>query len=667
MHSLIRSVPTRRRSVAATFLVLAAAAMYASDTRAAVYWASYGAGGIGIADLSGAAARQLTSAHNPCGVAVDHDYVYWGVGPAFSIGRARLDGTRSEPDFITGLEYPCGVAVTSTHIYWAEGGGAGRGSSIGRANLDGTGVTRSFISGLNTPCAVAVNSTHLFWADCGPGGPRSSGTTIGRADIDGSNANDAYITGASSPAGIAVSGTHIFWSNSNTGTIGRADLSGGNINQSYILASPSPGQGAPSVTGVAVGGGHIFWDVFRDLAPATIGRADLDGTSIQQSFITAAGPGWIRGVAVDARERSATSVTLSPPSGPFGTDQSVTATVTNVGADATPSGTVQFLVNGELFGAPVSLDNHGQATVVPDFWFDVGDTVTARYAGDDRFLASASASTTTGIGPAETETDLTTTPNPVASGGQVDVLVRVENVSTNAPVFGAIQFAIDGAPLGDPLTVDDGGTLAITLVADVPPGAYTATANFSEPEFGDFLPSGDSALQRVDAPSSPPSPRPPSSPGPAPSLPAPQVQRQDLTRMTAQLRAALRRRGLSALKQAVQTFAPQVSGTLTQTVSARPNPGAARQVIARGAVVFATPGAAKLRLRLTTAGRRTLLTAKRLALTIHTRFKPVGTAGVRSTVRVTVRKRGSRTMQSDANGIAHRRLVRTALPTQDAR
>ena len=50
---------------------------------------------------------------------------------------------RGEQRFIKGLTNVHGVAVDSKHIYWTQGSGAT--SSIGRANLDGSGANRNFI------------------------------------------------------------------------------------------------------------------------------------------------------------------------------------------------------------------------------------------------------------------------------------------------------------------------------------------------------------------------------------------------------------------------------------------------------------------------------------------------------------------------------------------
>jgi Low-density lipoprotein receptor repeat class B len=80
---------------------------------------------------------------------------------------------------------------------------------------------------------------------------------------------------------------YIYWTNEVTGSIGRANLDGSSADQSFITGASHP-------FGVAVDGSHVYWT--RPLAEE-IGRANLDGTSANQSFIFEAEP-W--GVAVDA-------------------------------------------------------------------------------------------------------------------------------------------------------------------------------------------------------------------------------------------------------------------------------------------------------------------------------------------------------------------------------
>src|SRR4249920_4219609 len=51
-----------------------------------------------------------------------------------AIGRANLNGTGANQNFITGIGFPIGVAVDPGHVYWADL----HTDAIGRANLDGS-------------------------------------------------------------------------------------------------------------------------------------------------------------------------------------------------------------------------------------------------------------------------------------------------------------------------------------------------------------------------------------------------------------------------------------------------------------------------------------------------------------------------------------------------
>ena len=83
---------------------------------------------------------------------------------------------------------------------------------------------------------------------------------------------------ASATRRFTVNVGHVYWTDFATGTIGRANLDGTGANQSFISGASGP-------VGVAVDAGHIYWT--NDLM-STIGRANLDGTDANQSFISTA-------------------------------------------------------------------------------------------------------------------------------------------------------------------------------------------------------------------------------------------------------------------------------------------------------------------------------------------------------------------------------------------
>jgi len=88
--------------------------------------------------------------------------------------------------------------------------------------------------------------------------------------------------------GLAIDGQHIYWSNFSSSTIGRANLDGSAVNQSFITGATNPG-------GVAVDGQHIYW---TNEGSGAIGRAKLDGGGVNESFITGLLEPWE--MAVDA-------------------------------------------------------------------------------------------------------------------------------------------------------------------------------------------------------------------------------------------------------------------------------------------------------------------------------------------------------------------------------
>ena len=273
--------------LAAILLVLPLALAPRAD--AYIYWTNFtGTGGsIGRSDLDGSGVKKrFIKRGKPADIAVNDRHIYWTRSDGM-IGRARLDGTGVDPDFFRapgarncnprfGCE-PGYLAVDSSHIYWttvrgdpSEGTQVG---GIGRAKLDGTGVDRNFISGVFG--TLAVDHDHIYW----------TGTEgIGRAKLDGTAVNDSFISGLRSGVrDVAVDHDHIYWSQqpfNEQGRIGRARVDGTGANKSFIT-------GASGAFGVAVDAKHVYWTGSRDddSPTTTISRAKLDGTDVQRAFI----------------------------------------------------------------------------------------------------------------------------------------------------------------------------------------------------------------------------------------------------------------------------------------------------------------------------------------------------------------------------------------------
>ena len=88
------------------------------------------------------------------------------------------------------------------------------------------------------------------------------------------------VLGAVSGSSAAPPASYVYWTNQGANAIGRANLDGTNVNQSFI-------SGASGAFGLAVDAGHVYWTNF---AGGTIGRANLDGTNANQSFVIGDNP-----------------------------------------------------------------------------------------------------------------------------------------------------------------------------------------------------------------------------------------------------------------------------------------------------------------------------------------------------------------------------------------
>jgi hypothetical protein len=208
-----------------------------------VYWSNLSLvdGFIARAPVEGGGSRFLNIG-GAWGLAATSSNLYWASLPGNSVGRYGLN---PPGPLVQGLVSPApmaySVAVDSNYIYWANSNSSNGQGSIGRATLDGTVKEPNFIPNLTDPRGVAVDGGHVYWTSFAAGSVGSG--TIGRADLDGSNATNSFITNASGPIGLAVNSTHIYWANggSPNNSIGRANIDGTNPNQSFITASASPG------------------------------------------------------------------------------------------------------------------------------------------------------------------------------------------------------------------------------------------------------------------------------------------------------------------------------------------------------------------------------------------------------------------------------------------
>lgn len=289
-------VGARWQALAASLALATMLALLPACADAALYWSN--GWGVARSNMDGsefdgrfipANTTGPFSSYAGCqGVAVDASHVYWAEPGRRSIGRASLDGSGVEYDFLGGLENPCGIAVDGTSIYWAEEGGG----TIAKADLDGGGIDRDFVDGIVNPCGVAVGSGYLYW---------TAEHYLARMPLSGGIPERIY-EGDSTfyLCGVAVDSNHVYWSGFGE-SIGRADLDGSRPEPSFITGIERP-------CGIALEGSRIYW-TRNDLPGAVLGT-DLEGSHVVETIVDRPGGGPC-GIAADS-----TTVTPPPPPPP---------------------------------------------------------------------------------------------------------------------------------------------------------------------------------------------------------------------------------------------------------------------------------------------------------------------------------------------------------------
>jgi hypothetical protein len=158
----------------------------------------------------------IGTGYGACDLAVDGSHIYWThnapevpeTGRADSIGRASIDGSEAsvEHDFIVGTSFfigssvPSGIDVDGAFIYWTQVPAGQVVGSIGRANLDGTGVDYDFIPNVFDPTSVDVEGGGPPPAPPSPGGrPKRPPPPPMRIVVKGSS-NSSFAPGSGSTA-----------------------------------------------------------------------------------------------------------------------------------------------------------------------------------------------------------------------------------------------------------------------------------------------------------------------------------------------------------------------------------------------------------------------------------------------------------------------------------
>ncbi|MBM7516008.1 beta strand repeat-containing protein [Nocardioides nitrophenolicus] len=193
-----------------------------------------------------------------------------------------------------------------------------------------------------------------------------------------------------------------------------------------------------------------------------------------------------------AVQKNPTTTTLLPPASVVhGEAVSFTAQVTPDSGTSTPTGTIQFTVDGDDFGAPVPVSG-GAASSGSTSTLSTGThTIGARYSGDGNLVASTATTQQLTVAKAPTSTVLTSTGSPTVSGQAVTFTATVGVVAPGAgDPAGGVQFNVDGEPYGTAVALT--GDTAELTIANLAPGNHTVQATYNGN--GDFAGSSSAEL-----------------------------------------------------------------------------------------------------------------------------------------------------------------------------
>jgi hypothetical protein len=176
-----------------------------------------------------------------------------------------------------------------------------------------------------------------------------------------------------------------------------------------------------------------------------------------------------------------TTVVSSVNPSVLGQSISFTATVASGQGTGTPTGTVQFQIDGTNFGNPVSLKS-GVAVSAGTSSLSVADhTIQAIYSGDVNFTTSTGMLSQT-VNKANTSTTILSSANPSGFGQSVTFTTTITVTAPGAGTpTGTVQFVIDGSNAGSPvrLSTTAGVTTASFSIASLGVGAHTVVASYS--------------------------------------------------------------------------------------------------------------------------------------------------------------------------------------------
>jgi hypothetical protein len=164
----------------------------------------------------------------------------------------------------------------------------------------------------------------------------------------------------------------------------------------------------------------------------------------------------------------------------------------------TPTGTVQFTVDGSAVGGPAAVDQGvAQSAPIPDLQTG-SHAIEADFTPSGPFAASHAQAATV-VDPVATTTTLTSSTDPAVAGRDLRFTVTVAATQGAARPVGEIQLLVDGSAYGAPIPLV-GGRAVSPSTDDLPAGTHVVDAHYHG--YGPFDASRATLRQQVVNPPS---------------------------------------------------------------------------------------------------------------------------------------------------------------------
>ena len=197
---------------------------------------------------------------------------------------------------------------------------------------------------------------------------------------------------------------------------------------------------------------------------------------------------------------AATTTTVSSSAAPSVFGQNVVFTANVTSGSGTPTGTVQFVIDGANFGSPVTLSG-GSAQINTSGLTVAGHTVQAIYSGGPGYSGSnGSLSGGQTVNKANTAVTVSSSPNPAVSGQGFTITANVVAVGPGSGTpTGTVTFYVDGNPVCTGVVLTSGQATCNT--SGLPAGNHVITVTYGgDPNFngGSGTQTGGQVVNKAD-------------------------------------------------------------------------------------------------------------------------------------------------------------------------